>query len=472
MPARSHVDLCLFVQILEVEEDRIWPELREVLLSRDRTKIQEFAQTFTGDARDMFVSHETNLHESIHLVQAVLYPFLRWNSIIMFQTVMDMFKDLDALLQLKKTDGISSAIAPAFHVLELDHFIWDLSKKSFFRKVAPVLGVSLTDKLPSEKHAIPLIRLNSLDLVENAASLIQYKISSGNDFPTWKDFHRWSKRNPSYTGIIEFVASYVGDHDLALRIFCPLVQVAFETNRPVQAFAILLGAFDYNHRLGNLKDFLAQSGLLRWLELFDHYLDKAPLEQADYGDPLSKKFFRLDRYSTSNLRYGGMLGHPIIGTFTKRWGELEKEGIGYRYAFCAPNLYSKFVNAISDLFSAPIALLKFTVNGENTVLVTGDLQSTSIATFDARLTERDVRASFVDFLAIYGVVRRLLNALMDNDFRLCHHKDCPSYAANLCNTWIFIPKHHEECTFNDRLAYIRESYGSRSPSRRIKLIID
>jgi hypothetical protein len=482
LPAKSHVDLCLFIQILEVDEDKIPVELGDALASRDRSKIEQTITSLVNqrkaDARYMFVSDSTNLHESIHLVQAVVYPFLRWYAMASFQHVMDSFKELEPFGPLVQSGTIGSLVSPSFMLLDVEHYIWDLSTKTWFGKVKPAIGLSFSEQLPPNTKAKPLVRLNTTDLIENAASLIQFKMSTGIDFPTWKEFSRWSKRNPSYTGIIEFVAKHLGDADLALRVFSALIQVAFETNRPVQAFAILLGALDINLRGGSLKPIVSQPEPCRWIEIFDTFLDKAPLEEPEYGDLISKRFFRLDRFNTSHMRYGGKLSHPIIGEFARRWGVLERDDIAYRYAFTAPNGYKRQIKTIEELFHSPITVLKFTTKGENLVLVTGDLSSTGLANMeDVHLEERDIKASFVDFLAIYGVVRRSFNALMDNDFRLCHHKDCPAYEANLCNTWIFIPKRYQDCTFQQRLEYLRKSYaenavkfGSKSRVRMVLFV--
>jgi hypothetical protein len=475
MSAKSHVDLCLFIQILEVEEDLIPPPLRQALLRRDRKEVEKIMTVMANennkDARYMFVSENTNLHESIHLVQSVIYPFLRWFSISNVQTMFDLFTELGKRNEFERYVAIGSWQSPQFMLLDLDYYIWDLTKRNWFGRIKPALGITLSDELPKDEKGKPLKRLNVTDLIENAASLIQYKISSKNDFPSWKEFSRWSKRNPAYTGVLEFVGSFIEDEDLAIRAFLDLVQVAFETNRPVQAFAILLAALKINLQNGNLANFVSQPDPCRWIELFDRYLEMGPLESPEYGDLMSRKFFRLERFNTSHFRIGGKLSHPIVGEFARRWGKLEESDTAYRYAFTAPNGYRRQIQSIAELFTAPITLLKFTINGENSVFVTGDMSMTGLANIEgAALAENDIKAAFVDFLAIYGVVRRTVNALMDDDFRLCHHVDCPSYGINLCNTWTFIPKDHSDCTFEDRLAYLYAGYGARKSESRIDFV--
>lgn len=471
MTAHSHVDLCMFIQILEVNEANIPTELVETLLSRDYSSISKVLNGIDSVSifsRDVFIHPETNLHESVHVIQAVIYPFLRWYAMGAFKTVVDVFRELDDLLKITSYDDVNSYHIPIFSILEVDYYIWDLSKKVFGWTYKHEIGISLDEKPPRNLDALQLIRLNAVDLIENAASLIQYKISSGIDFPSWREFSRWSKRNRSYVRVIDFVRDYIGDDDLAVRIFCPLVQVAFETNQPVRAFMTLLGALKYNNEKGNLSIFIEQKEPCRWIELFDTYMDMIDFDEADYGDIASTQFFRLDRYLTSNFRLSGQLGHPVIGNFSKLWGELERSDLSYRYAFTAPNGYAKQINEISEIFRAPITLLKFSIRGENVVLVAGDLQRMGLAMVDG-VSEADMRGVFIDFLLMFSVARGFGNALMDPDFRLCHHKDCPLYQRNYCNMWIFIPKKFEECGFLDRVKYVKSRFASTEISSKTRL---
>ncbi len=360
---------------------------------------------------------------------------------------MDIFSKIKDISELRRSGAINSFAIPSFFLLDVDYYIWDLSKKFLFWTYKHELGVGISETAAKGARK-PLIRLTTVDLLENAASLIQYKISSGVDFPTWREFDRWSKRHPAYTRVIDFVRRFLGNDDLAVRMFCPLVQVAFETNRPVQAFAILLGAFKYNFAKGYLDYFIRQRELCRWIDLFDTYMEKIKFDEPELGQLMSKNFFRLDRYATSKMTIGDYIGHPIVGNFAKIWGEFERTNVAYRYAFTAPNGYAAQIREVAAIFRAPIALLKLTVRGENIVLVTGDITTSGLANLSgAQLDEIAIKGGLVEFLTIFGVVRRFGHALMDTNFRLCHHKQCPNYADNYCNSWIFIPHDYKSCGF-------------------------
>jgi hypothetical protein len=238
-----------------------------------------------------------------------------------------------------------------------------------------------------------------------------------------------------------------------------LVQVAFETNRPIYAFAILLGAFKTNYQSGNLKRFLAQREPCRWTELFDQYANKMPFGEPDYGNPISESFFRLDRYATSKMTINEKMSHPVLGHFIQLWGELERQDIAYRLAFTAPNGYRKQIQKLMQLFVEPIRVIKFTIGAENIVVVAGNLQFAGFY-FDSELTLTDRKAMLMDFLTMYGTVRSFSGALMAKDFRLCHHTACPHYERNLCNMWTSIPIQYESCNFETRLKRLLVMYGS------------
>ena len=139
-------------------------------------------------------------------------------------------------------------------------------------------------------------------------------------------------------------------------------------------------AFKYNYDKGYLDPILAQRGHCRWIEIFDHYAGKMPLEKPEYGNLLSKRFFRIE--SDLGLRLGGKMTHPILGHFVTKWEKLEANDIAYRYAFGAPNGYSKHISEISELFHAPITLLKLTNEEQNFVSVIGNLRNTGVADAD------------------------------------------------------------------------------------------
>src|SRR6516164_3432791 len=148
----------MFVQILEVDEDRIPPDFVPVLLSRDMRSIDDALLKLKPEsqgARAFFIDFETNLHESIHIVQAVIYPFLRWYSMLIFQQVADIFRELKDLGKLLNSGVVENFVIPSFLLLDVDYYIWDLSKRFLGWTYKSELGISLAEEAVA--NAKPLI---------------------------------------------------------------------------------------------------------------------------------------------------------------------------------------------------------------------------------------------------------------------------------------------------------------------------
>lgn len=475
MPARSHIDLCLYIQVLEIDEDKIPNSLKSILLDRNLKDIwSAVGQLHTDDVdvRDLFIDDETNNHESIHVAQAVIYPYLRWYAMSTYQSVVDVFRNMDDLIKMNGFSGGTSIMLPAFNLLDVTHYIFETVGGTSLRPTKYGLGVTLSLDARDVRGRTPVTQISAVDLIENAASLIQCRISLRKDNVTWREFERWSKRNNCYSNVLLFVQEYLGCKEIAVRLFTSLVQVSFETNKPVLTFVTLLAGVKCDLESTWMRDFLAQGEPCRWIHLFDEYLSCINFDEPEYGDVMSPRYFRLDRYDTSNYRIGGVISHPIIGYYTKLWGELERDDPSYRYVFNYPNSYVSRINKIVDIFNAPIAILKFTVSGENIILLCGDIKKWSYANLKG-ITETSIKGLFIDTLVQFGVVRRLSNALMDDDFRLCHHTGCPLYEDNLCNTWIFVPKEYRDCGFPERMKYVKDSIKPHaSLTKRFKFIFN
>jgi len=106
-------------------------------------------------------------------VQGVIYRFLRWYSLAAFQYVSDTFKQMDELTAAAQSVNATSLHSPIFSILDMEWHIYDMSKRFLFWKYKPALGISITDQVPKGVKAKPLITLNTIDLIENAASLLQ-----------------------------------------------------------------------------------------------------------------------------------------------------------------------------------------------------------------------------------------------------------------------------------------------------------
>ena len=455
MPTKSHIDLCLFLPILEIDGNQITQATKAVLKTRNQVAIANAFAKLDGDkALERLLDTPTALHESIHVVQAIVYPFLYWYSTLALRWVMQVFFNVNSARTDLIFDDRGEPTLPIFHVLSVPFYVYDTSRPIFGFNYKPQMEIHPAAPGTNSNARKLIFQFRLLDLIENAASLMQYKLQSRADFPTWKEYIRWSKRNPAYTDVLEAVGDFISNQDLAVRIFLSLVQVSFETNQPQQAFVTLLGALKINLIRGHLEDFVAQPEPCRWIELFERYLSMGNFDEADLNSLSADKYFRLDRNNVSNMTIHTALRHPILGGAMKLSRELEAKNHFLRHALTAPNGYARTMRQIQSIFQSHLSIIKFSIDGENIVSVVGDPFQSGLANSDIAATQTDIGALLVDFLAMYSYVRRRFSGLYDRDYRLCHHTECPLYANNFCNLWCFIPSDYNDCTFTSRLLEI------------------
>jgi hypothetical protein len=77
------------------------------------------------------------------------------------------------------------------------------------------------------------------DLVEEDASIVQYRIETGG-WGSGADYRRWISRRSSYTAVFSFLTRYVSD-ETAYALIPIAARLAFRTTRPLEALAIILG---------------------------------------------------------------------------------------------------------------------------------------------------------------------------------------------------------------------------------------
>jgi hypothetical protein len=438
----------MFVQVLEVPEEDIPGGMIDIVRVGSVTGIARYLQ---AHPETEFLSPFTQTHESVHTAQAIVYPFFRWYSLVTWKLVVDTFREL-ARREPDLLAADTMAFHPSFYYLDT-RFHVSISSRSNSPS-GPLQHIGFVGLDRERLPGAYLFSANVITLLENAASLIQYKLTQGEDLPEWGLYMRWAKRNPASVEILKALSHLFGNDQVLLDAFPALVQAAFHTNQPVRTFIDLFLKLEMAMRSGSMAQYLAHKGPKRWVELFDSYLDEMTFDPPDLGDVSYKKYFRLDPWIVSNLRVGG-LGHPILGRATRQWGERERADIGCRYALTTPNGYAHLFDRRDHIFNPPIRLIRFNLPTGAVVIVDGNLDFTGIADTQGlgrALEPVDIRASLRDFLTIFGYVRGQSQALMDSAYRLCGHFACSHFQKNLCNSWVFIPRNFEDCGFPRRIA--------------------
>jgi hypothetical protein len=172
MVAKSHVDMSMYIQILEVNDEDIPEELKPAIRTRDIRNIRDSLLSLYKDkgVREVFVDEETNLHESIHLVQAVIYPFLRWHSMISFYHVIETFLDLPKIREVLQGIESTGFVTPVFTRLEAEYVAAEQQRYFlFWRRPPRLLFYNGADVTHSDTTSDPSrFKFNTIELLEDA----------------------------------------------------------------------------------------------------------------------------------------------------------------------------------------------------------------------------------------------------------------------------------------------------------------
>ena len=466
MAMQSHVDPCLFIVYMHISGDLVSDELAAALAG--------FEPTQGGSPRALLDalpsrSRQIQFHEAYHFWQGLRLPFMyRYATIAFRQAVLAFGKaaasgtvprDWDVLLPEFERLGLDERIAR----VDPGHLVWG----------------RIAARFPDD--AFDEVRIAPLDLLECAASLAEYQVSVRGDRTDPVVLARWAKRNPAALGIYDFVARYLGDGRIALRALLPLINVSFHTSEPVKTFASLLhrvrATFLGSGEFG--RQFLAHPEPCRWRELFLLWLDDLDYEAAPDSDAriLGSPYQRLTLAQWVGGHLGsektGSLIHPFLGPLARRWIALEAERPEHHLIFDQPGWVwpHDFDRWLED-FTPPFSVYRFHLGagGDRVVFVgRADVREFTSPPMVSGAAWRDFLA---DTLTIYGAVRRASGAHFDEEQRTCHHRGCPHYAANLCNTYPVIPKEFADCGFPVRLDRLvatftrRKQHGNARDRRR------
>ncbi len=432
MPIRSHVDMCLFIRFIHVLRENVPSEVIDLLArSPDRESM------FKAWREQFFATPQVMFHETYHFWQGLRLPFLYRYAVLSFRVMYQAFRQLAVNPNLHSWD----CILPELYRLNIPNRIWGLPGKG--------LCVGGPDAERPDLTESPL-ELTPLDLLEGAASVAEFQVFNLPDSridPIL--FSRWTKRNRAYTKAFKYVARALEDEQLALRIFLPLVNAAFHTTEPVQAFAMLLGTVWGTVRSSpEMKAFIAQPEPCRWTEVFSLFLDEVEFEAPPDSDGkiLGSPFHRLTLRQWAFGSWGQIdnrdVAHPFLTYPARTWIEREDDNPIYSWLIEAPGWaeIDTFWECMRD-FAPPLTFVRFHLDGKQDRVIS--------------LGEREYQFPLMDLVTIYSTVRRASGAHFDSDSRLCHHVHCPEYEPNFCNCYPVIPEDFANCTFRKRVETVR-----------------
>ena len=450
---RSHVDPCAFVVFLHVDGAKIDGALATEL----RTRVfQQGESPHELLARLPLRSQQVRFHEDYHYWQGLRLPFVYRYATLAFQQAMRAFTHLS---RQERNYSKWDCVLPEFERMSLDmrvgrygsHLVYGGDEATFPAEVAEE------------------VRISPLDLLECATSIAEFQVTQEGSRTDPVAFGRWSKRNPATLGPYKFVAAHMSDEALALRCILPLINATFHTSEPVRTFVELLGRLwgMFSTRDGDVLKFLAQPEPCRWPELFEHWLAQLPYEAEANADGyiLGSPYHRigLDEWvgGAITTKDGGSLVHPFLGVQARLWAEEQRAVPEMGLLMDQPAwVTAETFWKCRQKFGPTLTVYRVHFDdGESRTFIAGNPDGRGFASLGLS-GPSDWRGFLADFMTMYGAVRRASGAHFDEDQRTCHHRQCPHYEDNFCNSYLIIPREHTSCGFPTRIANLVDTLRS------------
>ncbi|HCA5410833.1 TPA: hypothetical protein ACKFQQ_004113 [Klebsiella variicola] len=451
MTIRSHVDPILFVPFIHVQGTVLTTELESVVTAlklRHRDSFSPIMKQFHPRIRHII------FHETYHFWQGLRLPFMFRYAMMSYRLTVRAF----ATLSRHSANTLDwSCKIPEFDRLNVQSEL-GLSPNGKIQ-----IGTSISTVRPVPQT---IIHITPLLLLETAATLAEYNVTSSRNRTASGEFKRWRKRNPGYLEIFDACVTFLRSEELALRCLLPLINACFQTSKPELAFALLLGRTwgEFAHGGEYSAKFLAQPEPCRWTELYEIWLSELDFEldfepKPNAVDVLDDAFYRLHLDDLVNGGFDGTGGftHPFIGQAAKLWLSLAETDKSLLSVMDFPGSSKmETFNLCMTEMGPPISVYRFHLSsGNDRLIIHGNTEGkTGLDTIFLSL------GFIADAMAMYGVVRAVSGAHFDADQRTCHHEVCPLYARNLCNTYPVVPTYFEQCKFTTRVDQLINKWRS------------
>lgn len=442
---RSHVDPCAFVVFLHIDGTKIDGDLAKDL----RTRVfQEGESAHELLSRLPMRSHQVRFHEEYHYWQGLRLPFVYRYATLALRQAMRAFKHLS---RQERSYTRWDCVLPEFGRISLDMRVGRYGSHLVYGG----------DEVKFPPEVEEEVRISPLDLLECATSIAEFQVTATGDRSDPMVFARWCKRNPATLEPYKFVANHLADPVLAQRCILPLINASFHTSEPVRTFVELLARLwgTFAGRDTGALAFLAQPEPCRWAEMFGHWLDQLPYKAKANADGyiLGSPYHRigLDEWVGAAITTsdGGHIVHPFIGVQARLWIQEQKAcpemGLLMDHpAWVSADTFMKCRQEFGPMLT--VYRVHFD-DGDSRTIVNGDPDGRRFASLGLRVPS-DWHGFLADLMTMYGSVRRASGAHFDEDQRTCHHRRCPHYLGNFCNSYPIIPKEHSTCGFPERIA--------------------
>jgi hypothetical protein len=298
--------------------------------------------------------------------------------------------------------------------------------------------------------------LSEADLLEDAASVFQYKAEIGSQGSV-EGYQRWLREpgHHHYSRTFNFLSKLLSPADAYVALPC-LVMSAYLTNWPVNGFASLLAM--------TVRETPAPPARMG-VDLYWKYLDdclKAVMPVGACPDPRRA----LEEEGEHRIiNQTGMLGladefsqHPLSPVVRLAWSDeanLQRIQEAILHPYRAFDRSERAAHGWVEAYQPPVT--SFRVLGDMRLRDTLLLFSPTLLGAEGPDGEKG-EEGWLSFLFdlinmksfVFSAATPLLRSLPHN----CDHQACPLHPYDMCRGWIHIPDRFEDCNFPDWLSRV------------------
>jgi hypothetical protein len=436
---RSRYDTTLGIVHYEVPAIAI-PELRD-LIGDARRRRHDSSESREEYMNLLSAYVETNhyplvAHEWAHVLQALTHPALLHRCLREFSLMMTIL------------DGVRRTPIPLTLPLIPDSAWRDELDWSTHRRR---LLIDANDE-PSVAPADPLwptpADLSELDLLEDSASVLQYKAEIGGQ-GSGRLYRRWLNEQARYRRTFDFLADQLGTEDGYVAL-PSLVMGANATNQPVETFVALVAA---TRRHGIAA---ARIGIDRYWDFVTTFLrltvprgePRHPQELFEETDPT----ISIDRMGM--LKMVDDLPHHPLSWIVRETCADERRLDLLRATILHPyRAFDRRLRRSADWlrdFAPPVIAYRLVEDGA--------AQGDELLSISGVLMDEQPPGGaehWVQYLMEAIRIRNFTFATVESALRAethnCVHTECPHHSVGMCREWNQVPVAHEECKFPEWL---------------------
>ena len=288
------------------------------------------------------------------------------------------------------------------------------------------------------------LSLSNLKLIEDAASLYQYKtyaIHREHDSGKPKGYSLWVAQNSSYTDAYEYMVQQLGE-EFTFFAFIPLIAAVFHTDQPLLSFIYAISNFSEENK--ETKKGFIDKGEIDFFEFllnnFEQRLEHLSINNGVVNYAVSK----FPKYISPKFQRSIDTNHPVLTPYRNNWISHIIKDNNKEYIFL--DVFSEeHLADLINVYRPPISAFIIKNSPIKDKVISGIIYEPNTHTRD------DVK-----FLLVYHSVYNLMDSLYSTHKNITTNKACPwinchIFKTGLCKGHLDVPstskKPEIECSF-------------------------